>query len=406
MGCVVGLFLRRWLFLVLGGVLGVPYAVLAGVVVPLSIRGLASMGGGVFLAVTVTVGVATIVVTAWLPVVRVVEGALVPALLGGPATGLVVAPARTWVARWRLSGWFALHTTVGGLCAFLSAITLPVLVPLLVSWWGGAPGIPVLDRTIPVGHAWAPLVAAGWVVALLALVWAFGAVAAWLAPRVLGPDAATRIAELERRTAHLAERHRLARELHDSIGHALTVTTLQASAARTVLHTDPDFAERALDAIADTGRRAGAELDDFLGLLRERPQARAPQTTLADLGLLVATHRDTGLPIVLTTTGDLGRVPGVVSREVYRIVQEGLTNVRRHAGEVPTTVQVSVDGEELTAVVHNDAPAKAAGRRTRSGGLGLSGARERVRPLGGEFRAGPCGTGWRMRVSVPIGAGR
>jgi signal transduction histidine kinase len=198
----------------------------------------------------------------------------------------------------------------------------------------------------------------------------------------------------------------LARELHDSIGHALTVTTLQAGAARTVLHTDLDFAEQAMLAIEQTGRIAAADLDDFLGLLREDATARAPQPSLRELETLIASHRKAGLPVTLSVEGDLASGPSVVSREVYRIVQEGLTNVQRHGGAVPTEVRLAVSSDALTAEVQNAAGRESRARRGRGGGHGLDGVRERVRLLGGRVEAGENGDGWRLLAAVPTSARR
>lgn len=396
-------FWRRWLFMVLGGALFTPYAIFALIAVPLAVPRLAEIPNSLLVAILLTLVAVTLVATSLLPVVRTVEAAVVPGLLGGAAKDVHVGPARTRSDRVRTTVWYVMHTVVGATISLASVLVPPIAVTLLVGAVTGEPAIPWWTEPMPVGRSWAVPIAVGLVVGLVLAVWAAGTAAAWAAPRLLGPDPATRLAELERRTRELTERTRLARELHDSIGHALTVTTLQASAARTVLHTDPEFAEQALLAIEQTGRVAAADLDDFLGLLREERAVRAPQPTLREVEALVAAHRESGLPVQLTVDGDLGQVAAVVSREVYRILQEGLTNVQRHAGQVETCVEVRVDADELRASVRN-----AAGRQSGpvGGGRGLEGIRERIHLLGGAVRAEPKGDGWVLQVTVPTGAGR
>jgi signal transduction histidine kinase len=400
------IFWRRWLFLVLGGALFTPYAIFAVFAVPLTVPSLASPADGVFVSVATAVILPAIAATSLLPAVRAFEGVLAPLLLGGPATDLVIAPADTWAEQARTTLWYLLHTIIGAVISLASVVTPTIVILMLSSWMRGDAVVPVGDREISISQGWAPFLALGLVMSLVAAIWGAGAAAAQVAPRLLGPGPAAKLAELERRTAELTERNRLARELHDSIGHALTVTTLQAGAARTVLRTDVGFVEQALLAIEQTGRTAAAELDDFLGLLREDATARAPQPSLRDVEMLVGSHRKAGLPVTLSVEGDLAAVPSVVSREVYRIVQEGLTNVQRHSGAVPTEVRLAVVSEELTAEVQNAAVRKPRARRGRGGGHGLDGIRERVRLLGGRVEAGENGDGWRLLAVVPTRARR
>ncbi|MBV1778366.1 hypothetical protein KRR55_04460 [Paeniglutamicibacter sp. ABSL32-1] len=397
---------RRWLFLVVGGALFTPYAILAGVAVPLAAPALKPGIDGAFVAAFMAVILLAIAATSLLPVVRTLEGALVPVLLGGAASSLVVTPALTWEERGRTAAWYLLHTIFGAVISLASVLVPTTAMLLLSSWIRGDAVVPAGDREVSVPDSWAPFLALGMVVLLLAAIRGSGAAAAWLSPRLLGPGPAARIAELERRSAELTERNRLARELHDSIGHALTVTTLQAGAARTVLHTDPGFVERALLAIEETGRSAAADLDGFLGLLREDDDARAAQPGLGDVQALVASHRKAGLPVTLGIEGDLTAVPPVIGREVYRIIQEGLTNVQRHGGAVPTEVSLAVDGDELVAQVRNLAGRGPGAPRGRSGGHGLDGIRERVQLLGGRVEAGATGHGWLLLAIVPAGTPR
>jgi signal transduction histidine kinase len=242
-------------------------------------------------------------------------------------------------------------------------------------------------------------------VALVLAVAGVGALLARWAPAFLGPSPAERLALLERQAGQLAERNRLARELHDSVGHALTVATLQAGAARRLLDSDPAFAREALASVEDAGRAALEDLDHVLGLLRDGDTAATtPQPTLADLDRLLAETRAAGVEVRAEVSGDLGRVPAVVSREAYRILQEGLTNALRHAGRVPVTLRLAATADDLELELAN--PLGPAGRRPPGGGgRGLRGIGERVAILGGRLTAGPDGTGWRVAVDLPLRPG-
>ncbi|MGH3447264.1 MAG: sensor histidine kinase [Nocardioidaceae bacterium] len=399
-------FWQRWIFFILGGALFTPYAFFSMLVVPIAVPGFAELDSVVIVVLAFLLSGLTIVATSLLPVIRTVEGVVTPSLLGGEASGLVTGAARSTRSRIRGALWYTLHVWVGAAVSVASVIVIPFSVLLVVSalGFGGNSQVESAMGDVAVSRPLAAPLALLLGAVLVVVVLVLGGGAARLAPVLLGPDPEERIADLERRTTMLAERARLARELHDSIGHALTVTTLQASAARTVLHQDTAFVEQALQAIEQTGRVAAADLDNVLGLLRDESGARAPQLTLQDVDSLVASHRDLGLPVELDVSGDVSGVAAVVSREVYRIVQEGLTNVQRHAGRASTAVRLGVDDGQLTTEIVNGAGAKPAS--TTGGGRGLEGMRERVHMLGGRFDAGPDDEGWRLSVTVPTGAGR
>ena len=252
-----------------------------------------------------------------------------------------------------------------------------------------------------IGAAWAPLVGVALPVALLHAASAAGGALARLAPRLLGPSTTERLAAdlaaARRAERTLAHRNRLARELHDSVGHALTITTLQAGAAARVLDSDRAFVASALDAIAEAGRTALEELDHVLGVLRDG----AEHDTAPDLGDLETLFARTRMPVAVERTGDPAAVPGAVSREAYRIVQEALTNALRHAGPVPVAVRVDTDAGAVTLEITNPA---GDGPRAVGGGRGLAGMRERVAVLGGELSAGPAADGWRVVAHLPFPA--
>lgn len=209
--------------------------------------------------------------------------------------------------------------------------------------------------------------------------------------------------EAAERRAVEAERGRIARELHDVISHSLGVIVVQAGAAEEVLRHDPAQAAAAIRAIQETGRRALDEMGHMLGVLRDARDevGLAPQPGLDDLDSLVAETRAAGLPVELAV-GELGGpLPAGIELSVYRIVQEALTNARKHGGDA--TARVSVDRRDDRVVVEvvddGDGAADAEGT-----GLGLVGMRERVSVFGGTLEATPRPTGgFLVRASLPLG---
>lgn len=211
-----------------------------------------------------------------------------------------------------------------------------------------------------------------------------------LGARPARPVPEGRLAAAEARAADLAVRNRLARELHDSIGHALSAIGLQASAARRVLDSDPEFVREALAAIEDTTRRTVGELDAVLGVLREgdAPGTAPAPTLAADLDGLLRRTRAGGQRVTATVDTDLEVLPALLSREGYRIVQEGLSNALRHAGDrVAVDVRIAVASGALEITVENPVTGPAAVTAPVSsrpgGGHGLRGIADRVRLLGG-----------------------
>ncbi|WP_262402606.1 sensor histidine kinase [Actinomadura sp. CNU-125] len=343
---------RRWSHLVVGGALLMPYWFLSVALTPLiPIRNAAVI---VVLAMVVLPTAATLI-TGLVPTVRMLETSLARELLEGPAKDLEPGPARSWESRARTAAWFTLHLTVGVVISGLSLAVPPfavvaVLAPA-VTWdeqivraWGWQDGWPQWPG---------PLIGIGSMAVLLALIVAAGALLSRYAAVFLGPSAAERLAAVEARAVKLAERNRLARELHDSVGHALSVVTLQAAAAGRVLDGDPEFAREALSAIEESARAALEDLDHVLGLLREDPSRPAPQATLKDLGRLLEQTRLAGVTLDARIDAEVEAVPAAVSREAYRIVQEGLTNALRHAGKVPVRLRLGVTGERLEMEMSN-----------------------------------------------------
>lgn len=207
---------------------------------------------------------------------------------------------------------------------------------------------------------------------------------------------------IEAEQAAARERARIAREMHDVLSHAVSLMIVQAEAGPVAVRTAPERAEAAFDAISETGRDAMVQLRRMLGVLRENegsPDApREPQPALAELPGLVERVRGSGPTVSYEVTGH-PRPPGLaVEATVYRIVQEALTNVVRHADAATVRVRLDHGPEALTLTVTDDGRGPGGGS-----GLGLVGIRERAAAHGGTARtgAGPGGRGFRVRVTIP-----
>ncbi|WP_406098191.1 sensor histidine kinase [Streptomyces sp. NBC_01013] len=399
---------QRWLHLIIGGALLMPYFLVGTVIV-----GMYRPDANVFSSpanqlIAFAYALPMAAVTALVPLARPLSVAVARALCGLPADRpLADGPARTRQARVRSAAWFTLHV---GLGAVISGMTLS-LVPFSVGVMGlpffaAERDSPVLDLPEALDRTWvlalAPLAGIAMLVALAGCAAAAGALLANRAPVLLGPTPDDRLAAAERRAAELAVRNRLARELHDSVGHALSAVTLQAGAARRVLDSDPEFVRAALTAIEETTRRTVGELDTVLGLLRKEDDGAPDAPSGPGLDALDGLLAHCGLPVAHTTDGDPGAVPGAVSREAYRIVQEGLSNALRHGGRgEPVRLRVTVGTGELGIVLDSPLPERPPVVRP-GGGHGLRGIAERAVLLGGRTEAGPHDGGWRLTARLPL----
>jgi signal transduction histidine kinase len=201
-----------------------------------------------------------------------------------------------------------------------------------------------------------------------------------------------------------AERVRIARELHDTLGHTMSVVTLQAAVGEEAL-TDgkPAEARAALDAIGAAGAGAMTELRATLGTLRRDTGAPEPAAGLDRLPALVDGVRRSGLPVEVIVGSDTSAVPAVVGTTAYRVVQEALTNVLRHAGAECATVTVAMSAGRLLVEVVDDGGGAPGGRVVVEPGHGLHGMRERVALLGGDMQVGDAeGGGFRVRARLPV----
>ncbi|WP_285101044.1 histidine kinase [Promicromonospora sp. MEB111] len=397
---------RRFAWHMLGAAIGLALVLLVYSLLFSAVTGLPAW-------VVAVVAVAAAVGLGLVPGARELEVTAARALLDVDAE--LVVPARPRLAhRVRTAAWVVLHLATGMLVAVCLFAVLPGAVLIAVETVAGrsfGSGFP-LSAGAP--EAVLRLAACG-VVGLLALVatWPLGAAAAALAGRVLGPTPHDRMETALARAGREAEHTRLARELHDGIGHALTVVSVQAAAGRRVVAANPDAAADALAAIEDTARSALAELDQLLAVLRDDADATAPLAVAPALDDVVQAHRRAGLDLSATVDLPAG-LPALLSRTVQRIVTEALTNAHRHGGPGPVRLAVGQGGDRVRIEVVNPlrggagpgrrrAGGHAGGRSAggRAGGRGLAGVRERVALFGGTAEAGPDGDRWVLRATLP-----
>jgi signal transduction histidine kinase len=210
--------------------------------------------------------------------------------------------------------------------------------------------------------------------------------------------------EVARRRA-VEERLRIARELHDSLTHSISVIQVQAGVAVHLARKRGEDVPPALLAIQEAGADATRELRATLGVLRSEEDGDG--SGLCQLDSLVARARAAGLPVTMTVTGAERPLPAAVDQAAYRIVQEALTNVSRHAGPACASVHLHYAPEILAIQVADDGKGAvtSASARPAGPGLGLVGMRERVSALGGRLQAGPQDDGgFRVRAELPARA--
>ncbi|QUX25483.1 MULTISPECIES: sensor histidine kinase [Nocardiopsis] len=386
---------RRWAYLIIGGALLTPYAMAGLVLATLITQGGTAQEspgpGGWVLGLLITL--AALAATARVPAVAGAQHQLARALLRGPLNLLPDTPpapgARTFV-------WLCLFTFTGMAVCLATMVGLTESALLAVAPLTGDPLAPAGPLTVlgpspePVPSPLGPLAGLALLLAVIAAVALTGHLMARLAPRLLGPSPASLLADAQARARTLAERNRLARELHDSLGHALSVITLQSATAARLIDTDPDFARQALTHIADQARTATADLDHALGILREDTTApTAPPPDLTHLTHLAETASHTGTPLRLALDGDPRAVPALLSRETYRIAQQALTNALTHAPGRPLDLTLDIAPRHLHLTATNPLPPRRPLGRRRTGGRGITGMQERAHLLGGTLTAGP-----------------
>ena len=238
--------------------------------------------------------------------------------------------------------------------------------------------------------------------------WVFGLAFAWGTGVLLWRLTET-VDELEHARSLVAdqaaiqERRRIARDVHDLVGHSLTVVMLHVAGARHVIHDNPEEAERALEQAEDAARQSLVEIRRTVGLLRDEDDSTPeilPSASLVDLPHLIDEFLLAGLDLDLDMRGTINLADPAVGVAAYRIVQEALTNVSRHAPGASARVIVVVDSATCEIVVRNTAglvPTQSMGS-----GFGLVSMRERARSVGGSLLAGPTDGGWTVEASLPL----
>lgn len=199
--------------------------------------------------------------------------------------------------------------------------------------------------------------------------------------------------------ARAEERARIAGEMHDVIGHALTVSALHLSGARLALDEDPEEARASL---AEAERQVQSTLSEVrrsVGLMRSADGQREPLPGLADLGALAESFRAAGTTVKLSVAGPVETIGAARELVVYRIVQEALTNVARHGGDSPARVSVRVDGDHVDLRIDNLLVGKSP---EPAAGTGLATMRERAHSVGGSLDAGPGDGAWRVAARLPL----
>ena len=314
----------------------------------------------------------------------------------------------------------------------LPAVAIAVLVPVVVVQHGGHHELIMFEASLLafVVACWIDSLALAAALGLLAVAapivvgaietsgnlgvgtWIVGVVFPWLIGRTVHRQAQLAAAlEASRRElaeqAMLEERRRIARDVHDLVGHGLAAVMLQVTSARHVLRRDPAGAEEALRTAEDVGRRSMRELRRTVAFLRsDEENGVAPPVPIAEeIPALVEEARAAGLDVELRFGGDLdlaGLEPGV-GLALYRIAQEALANAKRHAPHARTVLGIDLDKDEASLVAETIGPVAPApageGERRRYGVVGM---RERATALGGELSAGPTVEGWRVSARLPL----
>ncbi len=258
------------------------------------------------------------------------------------------------------------------------------------------------------GQSWDNL---AFIYTFVGIFWAFGRIVRMRSAQAVESELRAERLQIEHddraRRIVTEERSRIARELHDVIAHSVSVMVVQAGAAQQVLNSDPRAARDVLENVQRTGRESISELGRLLGILREDSAELgfAPQPTLAELPTLVDDSRTSGIAVEFTTEGVAPDLPAGVELAVYRVVQEALTNTRKHAGACPSaSVRIAYRARDVLVEVVDDGVDHVS-TASYGSGHGLVGMRERVAAYGGTVAAGPQpGRGYRISARIPFGA--
>jgi signal transduction histidine kinase len=313
----------------------------------------------------------------------------------------------------------------------LWALTLAVICPVVVAQRSGQ-FEPLLFELSVLGFVigrWAPSVATAVVLGLLAVaspvvasqlqdppeiavgIWILGITFPWVVGRAAARQnqLATQLEASRHELAQqavLSERRRIARDVHDLVGHGLAAVMLQITGARHVLRRDPAAAEEALRSAEEVGRRSMQELRGTVALLRrDEAGAVTPLPSAREISELVDGARAGGLAVELRTRGDPSLTAPSVGVAVYRIAQEALSNAAQHAPRARTVLELEVAEGWASLVATTNGPTRSESvRDPERARYGLIGMRERAVALGGDFEAGPTADGWRVSCRIPFEA--
>lgn len=393
-----GRIFRHFVFMMIGALLAVPYIVVFIWATQLAAVSPANA------AIAFTVLVLLLAVPAALSATRALERTAVGELLGVK----LPEPAGPATRQRRIRGavWYLVHLMAGGLTLVAIAFAAPLIVAVLI-----LPMLGNADSASQLAAAVVPFTdgttAALWSLGLGTAVIIFTILTGIALPHwatlLLGPSAAEHRALEEEQARLEAKRNELARELHDSVGHALTVTTLQATAAEALLGRDPDGAVRAMRAVADTGRSALAELDRVIGLLRSPGEYLDSSAGLIQLPGYLDRMGEQGLHVVRRFDGQvLEDVPAGASEPAFRILQEGLTNALKYAAPQEALLHLESTNGCLRVRLENPVAEPAGETASRAGGRGLAGMQERARLAGGSTRSQLSGGRWILSAEIPL----
>jgi signal transduction histidine kinase len=303
----------------------------------------------------------------------------------------------------------------GGLCTIAVGVALYSVadaghvrtgIGAIVAVVGGFLGIGVVLGRGHVIDLVSALWFAGWLVASLVLGETTRSRRAYLEAVEQRALDAERTREDEARRRAGEERIRIARELHDILAHRISMISVQSGVGAHLMDRDPDQARRALNAVNQASKEALQELRATLGLLRQvdGPEPRSPAPGLAQLEGVVASATAAGVAVRLDITGQRRDLPTGVDLAAYRIVQESLTNVIRHARAATARIAIAYRRAEVVIEVEDDGRGLDEGELAAAGGgNGLLGMHERATALGGELEAGPlAGGGFRVLARLPV----
>jgi signal transduction histidine kinase len=338
-----------------------------------------------------------------------------PGALGEPGRAFVLVAMTAAIAWHRAAPVAVLVVEVAGLVVLGNRLDLPQGIAVLIAAYSAAlysdrrllvaallvaasAGTLAFGGTVHIPNGLVPLV-------LVAPVW-LGATAMRRREQQAAASAErAEHAEREREAALRAERARIARELHDLVTHSVSVMVLQSGAAREIMSRDGRRSQALLESVEASGRAALEELRRLLGLLSDQAgdAPLSPQPGVSDIPALIEHVREAGVAVELCVEGEPGVISGGSAVAAYRIIQEALTNVLKHANGAPSRVVLRWAGDVLDLQVVDDGPPQDDAQRGASTGRGLAGMRERATMYGGTLEAHPGpDRGYVVRARIPL----